>query len=251
MFDIKKYRQYLECDEPIPYKGIVIYPVKIKDYSKFLFAANCLNIDKDMLSPEIAAMSYIDFLTMLMVTQEHGDKMMSDFATLAKLCFHLDIKDFNFNVEEDNHSVFVVGKNVFKKKEFDEIRRIILYQNIPGFDDSYVDPELAKALDEERELRSRKSGVSKRTFEDQIAALSVLTGFTFDYIYSMPIRRFFVTLDKAISRMEYQIIRTGQMSGMVKLEKAIPDWVASDDGADVINERLGQYGELKKKIGTV
>jgi hypothetical protein len=247
MFNIKDYQRYLECDEPVPYKSMFVYPVKIKDYYEFLEGVTCLSIDKDQMGPDISAMSYLDFLLSLYISDEYGESIRSKFNSICKLCFHLEPGDFYFDVDDNDHLIFCVGEDAFKKREFDELRKIILNQNFPDYDDTYIDPELAKALEDEWELRSRKSG--RPSFGDQINAMCVLTGFTFDYIYSMPIRRFFLVLGKAIAKMEYQMARTAEMSGMVEFKSPIKDWIPSEK-KNFLAERSGQYDEVKKKIGT-
>jgi hypothetical protein len=247
MFNIKEYQRYLECDEPIPYKTLFVYPVNMRNYYEFLEAVMCLSIDKDAMGPDVAAMSYLDFLASLYVSEEYGESIKKKFNTICKLCLQLELNSFYFGIDDDEQIVFCVGKHTFKKREFDELCKIILHQNFPDYDDTYIDPELAKALEEERELRSRKSG--KPSFDDEINAMCVLTGFTFEYIYSMPIRRFFLVLGKAILKMEYQMARTAEMSGMVKFESPIKDWIPSEK-KNFLVERSGQYDEVKKKIGT-
>jgi hypothetical protein len=247
MFDAQNYKRYLECDEPIPYKSLLVYPAKIKNYYDFLDSVTCLTIDKDQLGPDAAAMSYLEFLVLLYVSEEYKDRTKVQFEEVCRLCLQLEPDDFYFGVDDKEQLFFCIGDTRFKKGEFDELRKIILNQNFPDYDDTYIDPELAKALDDERELRSRRSG--KPSLEDQINALCVLTGLNFDYIYSLPIRRFFLVLGKSIAKMEYQMARTAQMSGMVKFESPIQDWIPSEK-KNFLAERSGQYDEVKKKIGT-
>jgi hypothetical protein len=246
MFDTSLYGHFLEYDSPIQYKTLTIYPVQLKDYHAFIAASFVLNIAKDEIGPEAASMSYIDFIAMLILLGQ-DKKLEKCFTDIAKLCFHKDIEDCFFDIKDNGHFILVVDGKEFNKKEFDEIRSIIMFQNILDYDDKYVDPELAKALEEESILRARKRGHAK--FEDYVSAVAALTGYQFDYMYSLPMRRFFFLLNKAVSKFEYQIARTAEMSGMVKFDRPIKDWIPSEH-TNFLQERLGEYGELKKKVST-
>ena len=58
--------------------------------------------------------------------------------------------------DNKNHSYLQIGQTKIYKNDFDNIRRIICYQNMPDFNDSYIDPELKKALDEEDKMKEKQ-----------------------------------------------------------------------------------------------
>lgn len=247
-FNINDYWRYIECDMVISYKSLKLHPVKLKDFYKFFDNIGILTIDKDLLGPELAGISYLEFLASIIYAQsiENGEDMFSE---VMKLVLDVDdIRGIYFKFEENGKVFLIIDGQPFDRRDFDIIKRLILFQNIYGHNDRYVDPELAKALEEENRLKNKNNLTP--SLEDQIVALALLTGFTYDYIYSLPIRKFFMSLYKSIHKMEYQIAKTGMMSGMVKFERPIEDWIPSNSGANMIGERVGEYGTLIKKINT-
>jgi len=48
-----KYTSYTTFDKPIPYKDLVFYPVKVKDYEEFLFYASSLMIEKNSIKDPV------------------------------------------------------------------------------------------------------------------------------------------------------------------------------------------------------
>lgn len=247
MFKISDYKRYLDCDMAITYKSLSIYPVSLIDCDEFFNSIACLTIDKDLLGPEFASMSYLEFLALLISSNAYEgiDQM---FYSIARLCFLIYDKELVcFNFIGNGKTEIVINGVSYNKSDFNNIIKIILYQNVPDYDDAYVDPELAKALEEERLLKSRRSAIP--SMQDQITALAVTCGFTFDYIYEMPIKRFFFALQKSLSKLEYQIARTAELSG-TEFKSPIEDWMASKNKDKFVDERNGQYGSLKNKIST-
>ena len=139
---------YFSTDEPVPYElkcglEILIYPVKVKDWGKFNSSLGVLTIDKNETNDiEVIRMSYLDFIIRLLC---EDIKWFERLGNVIKYSLHEDL----ISVEENN------GKNVLTilnddatikgfitSKEFDEIKRIILFQNIYDYDDRYVSPDV-------------------------------------------------------------------------------------------------------------
>ena len=62
--DVKEYiAPYITFDKPVKYKGIDIYPIKVKDYYTFINAYDVLTIDKNNIPDvNIIQMSYLFFM---------------------------------------------------------------------------------------------------------------------------------------------------------------------------------------------
>ena len=58
-----KYEKEFTNDEPVNFKGLMIYPVKMRDYFKYNICSQVLDIDKNSIPDEkVISMSYLDFL---------------------------------------------------------------------------------------------------------------------------------------------------------------------------------------------
>ena len=57
------YYEELTFDDPIDYKGLLLYPVSVKKINKFLQASSVLRIQKEYIpDKEVIKMSYLKFL---------------------------------------------------------------------------------------------------------------------------------------------------------------------------------------------
>ena len=85
MDNIKEYiESYVAFGKAIPYNGLKIRPILVKDFYQFRDAQNVLKIDKNKIPDiEIIQMTYLRFLMLLMV--EHKE-LVEDFLIIMSLC---------------------------------------------------------------------------------------------------------------------------------------------------------------------
>lgn len=169
-------KAYFQWDMPVPYKLnekdiLYIYPVSMKDSEVFLASVDVISIDKDSLpDAKIISMSYLDFVVNYLMTEQiYCDK----FVNIMRLCLHLD----NVFVGTDSngfHWLECDNGIKIKGKQFNDIRRIILYQNIIGYDDEYINPELKRAMEETDELKHR--GIEYPNAERRMAIITAHSG---------------------------------------------------------------------------
>lgn len=149
---------YFYFDFSVPYKveenkTLYIFPIFLKDSEFFLASCDILNINKNASpSVEIIQMSYLEFLCKYLLQQNlYKDKL----STILKFCLHFKEPSIIFK----NNKPFLRDEELdleINAKQFDDIRRIIMYQNILHYDDSYINPDLKKAIDEAKELKNKK-----------------------------------------------------------------------------------------------
>lgn len=158
MLDIEYYKhKYFIFDKPCIYKKgdkeFTLYPISLEDSEDFLEASKVISIDKNSLpSVDIIQMSYLKFICAVLVRER---KNIDNFATILKLSLHMYDPKIGIDVN-NKYVIFDEEADIsITEKEFEDIRRLILYQNILSFDDSYIDPDLKKAIDETNELRSK------------------------------------------------------------------------------------------------
>lgn len=155
MVNLKKLDDtYFSNDEPVPYKlkcgvEILIYPILVKDWSKFSDALGILTIRKNEINEaEIIKMKYLDFLLML-ATED--TTILESLNTIIKYSLKEDyflpheLNDKNnlaITDEEYNIKALITGK------EFDDIKSIILHQNIYDYDDRYISPDVRELYEQ-------------------------------------------------------------------------------------------------------
>ena len=164
-------------DEPVEYslenhQTIKIYPVPLRQSEYFLNSKDILEVDKNsMPDVKIIQMSYLQFLVEVLL---QNDINKSKFLNILKICLKFETPLLGL---DENKKIVLADRNmdvVINSKEFDDIKRIILYQNIVDYDDEYVNPELKKKLDEEAYLKSRNIEIP--SLERKIAIITAHTG---------------------------------------------------------------------------
>lgn len=158
MLDIEYYKhKYFIFDKPCIYtknnKEFTLYPVSLEDSEDFLKASQIISIDKNSLSSvEIIQMTYLKFICSALFRNKNN---INDFVTILRLSLHM--YDPKIGIDTNNkYIIFDEDADIsITEREFEDIRRLILYQNIVSFDDSYIDPDLKKAIDETNRLRNK------------------------------------------------------------------------------------------------
>jgi hypothetical protein len=126
--------RYYTFDRPLEYKGITLYPVKLRDYHLFMTLVSCLFLEKNSIrDPQLAmkaiSMSYIEFL---IGSADENNKYLYLLDGLLRLVLNqMDNPKFSFLLAKDEGGRlgFVINGVRFTTHDFDEIRIIISEQN--------------------------------------------------------------------------------------------------------------------------
>ena len=132
--------------------------------------------------------------------------------------------------EQSKHNVLIIEGKRFDFRDFNRLRKYILYQNLPDYkDDSFVDKAIREDQAAKAELQARGQGTA--SFEDKINAVVLFTHYTLDYIYEMPLRKFLEIFSLANEQLEYKILKQGLQSGFVSLPKgkSLDHWLYKKD----------------------
>lgn len=130
----------------------------------------------------------------------------------------IEMMKFVEDPETHKHELYVDGQKI-SRKDFDRLRYIVLFQNLPDYqDDSWVDPEIKKDYEERMRLEAQKNDLHA-TIEKKMVCLAIATSWELQYIYDMSIRKFTMALTAVDDLINYKIVRTAAMSGFVKLPK--------------------------------
>lgn len=252
MDDIKAFvTSYTTFDKPIPYNGLLVYPIKLEDCFQFLESLDLLTYDKNTIpNPQVIKMSYLQFIFVLMIEESawkyklinilslclkaERTEPLKDFPDLEILVQDLNdgrsmyfINGYNIKFESINNNQIYLYVNDIKinSKEFDELKSIILFQNINDYDGVEMSEDFKKVIDDYYSLKNK--GMKSLTLEDKIDAVMSQTGYTKQYLQLMPLRSFDRLFNKVVDHTEYIVNRIGEIHDRVK--ESPEHWVYKKD----------------------
>ena len=249
--------EYFTYDKPVPYKELLIYPVKVIDYLNFFISVNCLTFEKNKIPDiNIIKMSYLDFLFYTFDKDENGKIYLMMLLEIFKICLNIDYKQIEyikdekgklnliFNLEYNNEN----KKITIDKQDFDNIKKIILLQNIPDYDDAYIDPKMEKALKEAQEFMN-KNKKKMASLEDQIVCVMLALHETDEKkLHNLTIRKFTKILQRYDYKLHYEIYKQAECSGMVTFKEEINHWMSDLSVDDKYADVKVDFDEFKNKI---
>lgn len=200
-------RAFFYFDEPVNYKLnennlIRINPISVRNSEIFLSSINILQIDKNSLPDvKIIQMSYLQFLLEKVLIDEINKQK---FLNILILCLGIN-NPFIF-LDEYKRPIIMDKERqiIINSKQFDDIKRIILYQNIVNYDDEYVNPELKENLDETMRLKNKNIEIP--SLERKIAIITAHTGLTKEYQLNMTYRSHSLLFNEVFEETEYSTL---------------------------------------------
>ena len=230
---------YYIFDQPVQYKALTLYPVRIKDYIIFQGLASCLSLEKNSIKDPVQAvkaisMSYLQY--MFLVSDSENNIIQLFVGLMALVLGKKDDKDFEIKYWNDGTGgLFLdIDGNTYDSYDVDVLREIISEQNMYELPDETIQKEVREKIEEARKYREKlnKSGVA--SMEDQIIALSLYSGWDLEKIYGMTIRKFLLSIRRANHMIHSNIYLTASMSGFVtfKNKSALRGWLADLEDDD-------------------
>lgn len=171
---------YFPFDEPVPYilnksLSIKIYPISLRNSEFFLSSKDILEIDKNSIpDPKIIQMTYLKFLYKIILPQSPANRQK--LLNILKLCLGLNYPAI---ILDEKERAFIVDNETgirISSSQFDEIKKIILYQNIFDYDDEYVNPEFKQNIEAGRALKNKN--IESPSLERKMAIITAHTGIT-------------------------------------------------------------------------
>ena len=80
--------KYFCYDEPVPFCGLLLYPVTLRNYNEFFSVIDCLTLDKNK-TPEGIKYNHLDYMLLQTVQKEDGVIWSYKFSRLIELIFHI------------------------------------------------------------------------------------------------------------------------------------------------------------------
>lgn len=199
---------YFALDEPVPYKlktgqEILIKPIMVKDSMLFMASVDVLKIDKNSLgSVEAIQASYLKFLQKMIFPS--NDIMVQKFLNILDLCLELKCI-YLCNDEMERTFIQTESGIVISAKEFDDIAKIILYQNLPDYDDKYINPDIKKSMQEVDRLKNKD--YESPDFERQMGIIESHTGILKEQLLKKTWRSFQILFREVCGEIEFYTTR--------------------------------------------
>ena len=244
----KNYYDELTFDDPIDYKGLLLYPVSIRKINKFLQSSSVLRIQKEYIpDKEIIKMSYLKFLMTNIdkEKEEYGESLTFDLLALCfMICMRIEEISIRLFIDEDGKAKLILNGVEIDENEFDYLRKLILYQNLPNYDDELINPDLKNDLEQADKIKN--GGEETEDFEHLIANLVIGTGMNIDDVKNLPIRKFYIIGQVMDRKLHYSIYKQASVGGFVEFKQPITHYLKKN--IDLLENKVTTVETLKNNL---
>lgn len=194
MVDIKQLETlYFQINKPVPYnlkcgKEILIHPILVEHWAVFEASLPILRIEKnDINDIKIIQMSYLEFIYHIIENSDKDDKYGMMLANI--LSGSLKTEKVGLDKIDDKINIISIdGEYNITSAEFEDIKKIILYQNIIDYDDRYMSADVRKAVQDYHNIKYKD--ISSPTLEKKKIFIMSKNGTTEERINKMYYRTF-------------------------------------------------------------
>lgn len=244
----KNYYEELTFDDPIDYKGLLLYPVGIRKINKFLQSSSVIRIQKEYIpDKEIIKMSYLKFLMTNIdkEKEEYGESLTFDLLALCfMICMRIEEISIRLFMDEDGKAKLILNDVEIDENEFDYLRKLILYQNLPNYDDELMNPDLKNDLEQADKIKN--GGEETEDFEHLIANLVIGTGMNIDDVKNLPIRKFYIIGQVMDRKLHYSIYKQASVGGFVEFKQPITHYLKKN--IDLLENKVTTVETLKNNL---
>lgn len=252
MVDIKQLETlYFVNGNPTPYNlknggEILIYPVLVEDWGIFENSLNVLKIMKNEINnPDVIQMKYLEYLYLI---SKYNDSILFQLATIIKYVLHEQIIAFHTIDEKINLAITDedgVIKYCINQKEFDDIKSIILHQNLHDYDDRYISPDIRKAIERYNKLKMKNQVAP--TLEKQKIFVISKTGMSELRINKMTYRAFIQVYSMSVKEDIYMANTMIKSSYRYEIKDNLVHPIYEKD-RDILDEIFVDADSFVKKI---
>ena len=244
----KNYYDELTFDDPIDYKGLLLYPVSIRKINKFLQSSSVLRIQKEYIpDKEIIKMSYLKFIMTNIdkEKEEYGESLTFDLLALCfMICMRIEEISIRLFIDEDGRAKLILNDVEINENDFDYLRKLILYQNLPNYDDELMNPDLKNDLEQADKIKN--GGEETEDFEHLIANLVIGTGMNIDDVKNLPIRKFYIIGQVMDRKLHYSIYKQASVGGFVEFKQPITHYLKKN--IDLLETKVTTVEALKNNL---
>lgn len=204
---------YFALDEAVPYKlktgqEILIKPIMVKDSMLFMASVDVLKIDKNGSgSVEAIQASYLKFLQKMVFPS--NEIMVQKFLNIMDLCIELK-GIYLCNDEMERAFIQTESGIIISAKEFDDIAKIILFQNLPDYDDTYINPDIKKSMQEVDRLKNKD--YESPDLERQMGIIESHTGILKEQLLKKTWRSFQILFREVCGEIEFYTTRSAAIA---------------------------------------
>ncbi len=171
------------------------------------------------------------------------DKIIEEYSESKKID---DIKEYATKMGEIKDKMFNII--TISSEEFDEMRQLIMLQN--DIKPQHFNAETEKLLYEMKiKLKSTRKDNSYTTMEDLITIVSYSMHISNEEMENLTIRRFNRYLDIALSKDDYYMYKSLELSGAIKMKSEIPHWIKHYEPKGKFDDVLVDGGNLLTSLG--
>lgn len=241
MININSYQHIFTLDEPVSYRlkcevDLQLFPVKFNMYELFKNCLESIMIDKNSVPDiNILKMNYLEFLYNVQFNikdREKNSKFTIGELTQYKFEHLLNIcceADYSRIVKENGKCYCVLAHKIgedyvtfatINATEFNDIKEIILYQNILDYSKIEMSDDVKKIYNDYIKLITQD--IHEPTLEQKKNYVIAHTGFSSDFINNMTYRRFIGIYDCIINEALYFSNRMAEVSEKYDVKKNAP-----------------------------
>jgi hypothetical protein len=251
------YDVFYANDYPIPYKGLLIYPVQVDLYIFFHQLVDCLLLPH-LTSGDAKAISmpYFEYLVYLL-KEKRQPQYLWELIQLLLICLRMKATDENGRqmieiVPDGKHYLLRIGNETYDSADFDKIRKIICEQNAVEMPDEKTHPDIVKAMKEVEEYKRKQAKVKICSFEDQINIVVAKSSYKRAECLTMTIRSFTRLLERVDKIMHYEIYTLLSPNLTDEGKKSIEHYMAAEKTREErYQENLLDQDEQNQKIMSV
>lgn len=246
--DYKIYiEKYVALCKPVEYEGLRLNPILVEDAYAFKDACDILMIEKNKI-PDIKVIqsSYLYFLFSLILSQRG---VLDKFLTIMNLCLGVDFNsknmeqgdfepnellvketeantqiffvngwDIAFEINGQSATLFVEDRKI-TAQNFEELRKIILFQNLYDYDDIQMSDDFRRVIEDYYRIKNKGRHIP--TLEEKEMVVIVNTSYTMETIKELPLRTFELLFNYSIGKVDY----LATMPLLPNLKEAPEHWV--------------------------
>ncbi|HAU88127.1 MAG TPA: hypothetical protein DCW90_22410, partial [Lachnospiraceae bacterium] len=239
-FTVENMYENLLFSSPYHYtKDLILYPILMENILVFSILKSSIIVRKNSIFPvkKIIKMSYLDFLFYsydnIELAKEFEMPLLPKYYSFAFDLLKLVFKGQEVKVNTIKGGFMINGIEI-TPEQFDDIRRIIILQNGIDFDiDEFINRDTEEAL---MKAQNATSGKDTSTLEDYVDSVCLGMGIAEADVKKMPIRKFWRYVKRISKRDVFNIMKTAETSGMVKLKEPVEYWMSDIETNDKYKE---------------
>lgn len=238
---------YFTFCKPIDFNGLKLHYVKVRDWIDFASCVQILDLDKNESGDiEIIQMSYLKwFLLNCMYNEGFGSFALPKLFKLLSICFNTTDINFDLNEDKDFKPSWIINGKALNQKDFDLFKKIIMYQNIPNYEDEEgMDTDYKQAMREYYDLKAKN--IEFPSLERQIVIMANERHVMEESIYDMPYRKFRMGIEEMKAKYDWQLYKGAELGGMVTFKQEVSDWIYKTKQQEA--QGMVDYDAFKDKL---